>query len=37
MKYQFAGYRFDSERGLEGAAGRVPLRKMDSRLLQLLL
>ena len=37
MKYQFAGYRYDSERGLEGAAGRVPLRKMDSRLLQLLL
>jgi len=37
MRFQFAGYRFDPERGLEGAAGRVPLRPMETRLLHLLL
>jgi DNA-binding winged helix-turn-helix (wHTH) protein len=37
MKYQFHVYRYDPEYGLEGPAGRIPLRPRDARLLQLLL
>ncbi|NJD32760.1 MAG: hypothetical protein FIB04_12845 [Gammaproteobacteria bacterium] len=37
MSYEFAGYRFDSERGLDGPSGRISLRRTDARLLQLLL
>ena len=37
MSYEFAGYRFDAERGLEGPAGRISLRRSDARLLELLL
>lgn len=37
MGYRFAGFRFDAERGLEGPAGRIRLRRRDSLLLQLLL
>jgi DNA-binding winged helix-turn-helix (wHTH) protein len=37
MKFQFLEYRYDTERGLEGPAGRIALRRSDARLLQLLL
>lgn len=35
--YRFAGYAFDTDRGLEGPDGRIPLRRTDSTLLCLLL
>jgi DNA-binding winged helix-turn-helix (wHTH) protein len=37
MSYQFLNFRYDPERGLEGPAGRIALRRSDARLLQLLL
>ncbi len=37
MLYEFAGYRFDTERGLTGPNGHVHLRKLESRLLAVLL
>jgi DNA-binding winged helix-turn-helix (wHTH) protein len=37
MRYRFAGYGFDDDRGLEGPDGRVPLSGRHARLLQLLL
>lgn len=37
MRYRFAGYLFDDERGLEGPSGAVPLRPLDSKVLRLLL
>jgi DNA-binding winged helix-turn-helix (wHTH) protein len=37
MRYRFAGYCFDDERGLEGPGGRVPLSTRHTRLLQVLL
>jgi len=37
MGYRFLDYRYDAERGLEGPAGRIALRRSDSRLLELLL
>jgi DNA-binding winged helix-turn-helix (wHTH) protein len=37
MKYQFLDYRYDPELGLEGPAGRIALRRSDSRLFELLL
>lgn len=37
MRYRFLEYRYDAEHGLEGPSGRIPLRRSDSRLLELLL
>lgn len=37
MEYRFLDYRYDPDRGLEGPAGRIVLRRSDGRLLQLLL
>ncbi len=37
MRYRFAGYSFDDERGLEGPEGRVPLSRRHARLLHVLL
>jgi DNA-binding winged helix-turn-helix (wHTH) protein/Tfp pilus assembly protein PilF len=37
MVYEFAGYRFEPERGLWGPKGEVPLRQLESRLLLVLL
>jgi DNA-binding winged helix-turn-helix (wHTH) protein len=37
MRYWFATYRFDFERGLEGSLGHVALGRRDSTLLKLLL
>lgn len=37
MSYQFLDYRYDPELGLEGPAGRIPLRSTDARVLQILL
>lgn len=35
--FEFAGYRFDDDRGLEGPTGRIPLRRGDAAVLRLLL
>jgi DNA-binding winged helix-turn-helix (wHTH) protein/Flp pilus assembly protein TadD len=37
MRYRFADFVFDDERGLEGPSGLVPLRPLDSKVLRLLL
>lgn len=37
MSYEFAGFCFDPERGLDGPRGRVPVRRHDARLLRLLI
>ena len=37
MIYRFAGYCFDTDRGLEGSAGRISLRRTDLALLRTLL
>lgn len=37
MGFRFGVYAFDDERGLEGPAGRIPLRPKDARLLAVLL
>jgi DNA-binding winged helix-turn-helix (wHTH) protein len=37
MRYRFAEYLFDEERGLEGPSGPVRLRPLDSKVLRLLL
>jgi DNA-binding winged helix-turn-helix (wHTH) protein len=35
--FEFGGHRFDDDRGLEGPAGRIPLRRGDAAVLRLLL
>jgi DNA-binding winged helix-turn-helix (wHTH) protein len=37
MRYRFAGYVFDCERGLEGPRGHIALGRRDAALLGLLL
>ena len=37
MIYRFADYSFDTDRGLEGSAGRISLRRTDLALLRVLL
>ena len=37
MAYKFLDYRYDPELGLEGPAGRIPLRPRDTQVLRLLL
>ena len=37
MEYRFLDYRYDPDRGLEGPAGRIVLRRSDDLLLRLLL
>jgi DNA-binding winged helix-turn-helix (wHTH) protein len=37
VRFRFAGYVFDAERGLEGPLGRIPLRTRDAHLLTLML
>src|SRR5512134_3811506 len=37
MRFSFAAYVFDDDRGLEGPGGRILLRPTDARLLALLL
>jgi DNA-binding winged helix-turn-helix (wHTH) protein len=37
VRYRFADFLYEAERGLEGSLGRIPLRPRDARLLGLLL
>ena len=37
VRYRFAEYAFEPERGLEGRLGRIPLRARDAHLLHLML
>ena len=35
MRYRFAGYEFDPERGLQGPRGRVALARLDAAVSEL--